>query len=144
MTDPSSAAALNERTSRQQKNPVLWLSAGLIILFSGLTLLFPDAVGSGLTTAKSWTLDQFDWLFALTPIVVLIICIGLAVSPFGGIRLGGDDAKPDFRRHSWIAMLFAAGVGIGFMFYGAAEPLAYYTDWFGMPLGADPGSPEAR
>jgi len=144
MTDSSSTAALNERASRQQKNPVLWLSAGLIILFSGLTLLFPDAVGSGLTTAKAWTLDQFDWLFALTPIVVLIICIGLAVSPFGRIRLGGDDAKPDFRRHSWIAMLFAAGVGIGFMFYGAAEPLAYYTDWFGMPLGVEPGSSEAR
>jgi BCCT family betaine/carnitine transporter len=48
--------------------------------------------------------------------------------------LGGASAEPEFKTHSWVAMLFAAGVGVGFMFYGAAEPLAYYTDWYGTPL----------
>lgn len=126
------------------RNPVLMASAGAVVLFSGLTLLFPGAASAGLAGAKAWTLAQFDWLFAITPVIVLIICLTLCLSPLGRTRLGGPDAQPDFRRHSWIAMLFAAGVGIGFMFYGAAEPLAYYTDWFGMPFDAEPGSSEAR
>ncbi len=142
---PTSSSETNGTTaSLPRRNPVLLASAGAVVLFSGLTLLFPAAAGSMLTSAKSWALAEFDWLFAATPVIVLTVCLALAMSPLGRTRLGGSEARPDFRLHSWIAMLFAAGVGIGFMFYGAAEPLAYYTDWFGMPLGAEPGSPEAR
>jgi len=143
MTDPSIIARANS-DGKSDNGPLLWLSAGLIILFSGLTLVFPDIASGWLAAAKAWTLDRFDWLFALTPLVALLVCLVLALSPYGRIRLGGVEARPEFRRHSWVAMLFAAGVGIGFMFYGAAEPLAYYTDWFGMPLGAEPSSAEAR
>jgi BCCT family betaine/carnitine transporter len=144
MIQALSSDAPGEPAPIMRNTPVPLLSAVLIVLFSGLTLMFPNAAGTGLNSAKAWTLEKFDWLFALTPIFVLIICVGLAISPYGRIRLGGVDAKPEFRMRSWFAMLFAAGVGIGFMFYGAAEPLAYYTDWFGMPLGAEAGSPEAR
>jgi len=125
-------------------NPVFFLSAGLVLLFSLTTLLFPDQANAFLSAAKAATLQKFDWLFAATPVVVLLFCLVLAASPLGKIRLGGTSAKPDYRLHSWVAMLFAAGVGIGFMFYGAAEPLAYYTDWFGMPLGAEAGTPRAE
>ncbi|MEE2930416.1 MAG: BCCT family transporter [Pseudomonadota bacterium] len=125
-------------------NPVFFLAASLVLLFGGLTLIFPEASGSALSDLRSHTLQSFDWLFAVTPVLVFVFCMALAISPLGRIRLGGQDAQPDYKLHSWIAMLFAAGVGIGFMFWGAAEPLAYYTDWFGMPLGAEPGSEEAR
>lgn len=125
-------------------NPVFFLAASLVILFAGLTLLFPSISGAALMGARTFTLQSFDWLFAATPVIVFVFCIGLAVSPLGRIRLGGQSAQPEFRIHSWIAMLFAAGVGIGFMFWGAAEPLAYHTDWFGTPLGAEAGSPEAN
>ncbi|CAN0431029.1 unnamed protein product [Scytosiphon promiscuus] len=117
-------------------NPVFFLSAGLIIVFSGLTLLFPTVSAEYLTAARTWTLQSADWLFALTAVLVFGFCIALTISPLGKIRLGGPTATPDFSIMSWVAMLFAAGVGVGFMFYGAAEPLAYYTDWYGMPLNA--------
>ena len=125
-------------------NPVFFLSAGLVLLFAAMSLIFPEATGKGLMEARAWTLHTFDWLFALVPLLVLIFSLGLAISPLGRIRLGGVDAKPEFAIHSWIAMLFAAGVGIGFMFYGSAEPLAYYTDWFGTPFKVEAGTPEAR
>lgn len=125
-------------------NPVFFLSAALVLLFSLATLIFPVQAQEGLSAARTVTLEGFDWLFAATPVVVLAFCLFLALSPLGRIRLGGKNAEPDFNRHSWIAMLFAAGVGIGFMFYGAAEPLAYYTDWFGTPLNASVGSIEAE
>lgn len=56
--------------------------------------------------------------------IFLIFCIGLVFSPFGKIRIGGEDAKPEHSNISWIAMLFAAGMGIGLMFWGVAEPVA--------------------
>jgi BCCT family betaine/carnitine transporter len=125
-------------------NPVFFLAATLVLLFSGLTLFFPEASGAMLSETRARTLQSFDWLFAVTPVLVFTFCMVLAVSPLGRIRLGGQGAVPDYKIHSWIAMLFAAGVGIGFMFWGAAEPLAYHTDWFGMPLGAEPGTPDAN
>ncbi|HBF91518.1 MAG TPA: glycine/betaine ABC transporter, partial [Hyphomonas atlantica] len=69
-------------------NPVFFLSAGLIILFSGLTLLFPTVSSQYLTAAKTWTLQSADWLFALTAVLVFGFCIALTISPLGKIRLG--------------------------------------------------------
>ncbi|MEL6753335.1 MAG: BCCT family transporter [Pseudomonadota bacterium] len=125
-------------------NPVFFLSAGLVILFSMITLFFPTSANAWLTDAKTWTLQSADWLFAITPVIVFLFCLSLAISPLGRIRLGGQAASPDYKVRSWVAMLFSAGVGIGFMFYGAAEPLAYYTDWFGTPLAVEPGTQEAE
>ena len=118
-------------------NPVFFWSAGLVSLFSGLTIAFPKYSNALLNESKAWTLETADWLFAITPVIILAFCVVLALSPMGRIRLGGPTAKPDFSLGSWVAMLFAAGVGVGFMFYGAAEPLAYYTDWYGTPLGVE-------
>ena len=124
-------------------NPVFFTAAGLVLLFSGLTLIFPERSASLLAASKAATLENFDWLFAITPVIVLTFCLFLAFSPLGKIRLGGQGAKPSFGYVSWISMLFAAGVGIGFMFWGAAEPLAYHTNWAGMPLGAEVGTDKA-
>lgn len=126
------------------RGPVFIFSAILILLFSGLTLAFPEQANAALTGSKAWALKNFNWLYGITPVLVLFLCIGLAVSPLGKIRLGGQNAKPEYSFASWIAMLFAAGVGIGFMFYGTAEPLGYYTNWFGTPFNVEAGSEEAR
>lgn len=125
-------------------NPVFFVSAALVLVFSLATLIFPAQANAFLTASKAFTLESFDWLFAITPVIVFVFCLGLGASPLGRIRLGGVQAKPDFKLHSWIAMLFAAGVGIGFMFYGAAEPLGYYTNWFGTPLNSEAGTLEAE
>lgn len=125
-------------------NPVFFLSAGLIVLFGAMSLIFPAAATHYLTAAKTWTLQRADWLFAITPLIVFAFALYLTFSPLGRIRLGGAAAQPEFKTHSWVAMLFAAGVGVGFMFYGAAEPLAYYTDWYGTPLNVPPDTTAAE
>ncbi|MGB0908190.1 MAG: BCCT family transporter [Maricaulaceae bacterium] len=150
MNDKASqgAAAHNPKLVKafgfEMHNPVFFVSAALILLFSILTLVFPDAANQSLQNAKAWTLRKFDWFYAITPIIILALCICIAVSPLGKIRLGGENAKADYSVGSWIAMLFAAGVGIGFMFYGSAEPLGYYTNWFGTPFNVEAGTPEAQ
>lgn len=128
----------------EMHNPVFIVSALLILLFSLITLIFPDQSNHALNGAKLWTLSKFDWFYSLIPVLILTLCIILAISPLGKIKLGGPDAKPEYKVGSWIAMLFAAGVGIGFMFYGSAEPLGYYTDWYGTPFNVSAGSSEAR
>jgi len=72
----------------------------------------------------------------------VLFCLGLIVSPFGNICLGGLDARPEFSTLSWFSILFAAGMGVGLMFWSVAEPTGYYTDWFGTPLNAPPRTPE--
>ena len=125
-------------------NPVFFISAATILLFIVGALLFPVRAGDLLIGAKTWTLNNFDWFFMLTTNVAILFCLFIAISPFGKIRLGGESAKPEYGVLSWLSMLFSAGVGIGLLFYGAAEPMAYYTDWFGTPLNVEAMTPEAK
>lgn len=125
-------------------NPVFFISAASILAFIVGALLFPETAGRWLLGSKTWTLNNFDWFFMLTTNVAIVFCLFIAVSPFGKIRLGGESAKPEYGVLSWLSMLFAAGVGIGLLFYGAAEPMAYYTDWFGTPLNVEAMTPEAK
>ena len=90
-----------------------------------------------------FVVDWFGTLFTLSMSAITLIIFFLIVSPFGKIRLGGKDSVPEFGFVSWVCMLFAAGVGIGMTFYGAAEPLSYYTGVFGTPLNVSPESEEA-
>ena len=125
-------------------NPVFFLSAGLILSFVISVLLFPDQADPALNAARDWVLSNFDWFFIIVSNVAVVVCVVIALSPFGRIRLGGPDAEPEFGTLSWLAMLFSAGVGIGMVFYGSAEPTAYYTDWFGTPLDVEPLTPAAE
>jgi len=125
-------------------NPVFFISAVTILSFCLGTLAFPGPASALLEGARDWTLDHADWFFVIATNLIFVFCVAIGLSPFGKIRLGGPDAVPDFSIKSWLSMLFSAGVGIGLMFYGAAEPLAYYTDWFGTPLGVPPYTEEAE
>ncbi|SDL26928.1 betaine/carnitine transporter, BCCT family [Modicisalibacter muralis] len=124
-------------------SPVFPLSAVAILLFIIYALVYPDAANAQLGLAKNWSIEHFDWLFMIAGNVFVVFCIALILLPVGRIRLGGDEAKPEFSRMSWFAMLFAAGMGIGLMFWSVAEPVAYYTDWYGTPLNVAAGTPEA-
>ncbi|MEU6820259.1 BCCT family transporter [Streptomyces atriruber] len=79
-------------------------------------------------SALGWVLDNFAWLFVIAADVFLVLCVVLALSRFGRIRLGTDEARPEFTNLAWIAMMFSAGMGIGLMFYGVGEPLTHYLD----------------
>ncbi|MAD70907.1 MAG: glycine/betaine ABC transporter [Alcanivorax sp.] len=125
-------------------NPVFFISAVLILAFVIGTIIFPAEAKTALDGAKGWTISNFDWLFMVGANIFVLFCIALIFLPVGKIRLGGKDARPDFSTLSWFAMLFAAGMGIGLMFWSVAEPVGYYTDWFGTPLNVEPNTPEAK
>lgn len=125
-------------------NPVFFTSALLIIVFVVGTLLAPEGAGALLESARTWTLLHADWLFSSSIAFIFAACVWFAVSAFGRIRIGGPDAKPEFGTLSWLAMLFSAGVGIGLLFWGAAEPLAYFTGWSDTPLNVEPRTDAAR
>src|SRR6056297_112615 len=125
-------------------NPVFVVSAVLILLFVILSLIFPEQSNSMLGSTRVWIGEQFDWLFLSAANFFVLFCLALIVLPVGNIRLGGEDAVPDFSVLSWFAMLFAAGMGIGLMFWSVAEPVGYFTEWFGTPLNVAGFTDESR
>ncbi|MDY5589266.1 MAG: BCCT family transporter [Arcanobacterium sp.] len=108
--------------------PAMLLVVGTIVWGLGAPKNFADVSGA----AFAWVLNNLGWAFVLFSTVFVVFVIWVAVSKFGAIRLGAADEQPEFSNASWIAMMFAAGMGIGLMFYGASEPLAFYRD--GVPL----------
>ncbi|MEL0629197.1 BCCT family transporter [Psychromonas aquatilis] len=126
-------------------NIVFTVSAGLSILFIVTLLLLDPGVAKGaIDSIKGAVLSNFDFLFMWGANALLLFAVALVFSPFGKIRLGGDKATPEYSTSSWIAMLFAAGMGIGLIFWGVAEPTAFYTDWYGTPLNVEAFTPEGR
>ena len=125
-------------------NPIFGTSAALILIFIVAVLAVDPATAKSTLDGIKWDIiGSFDAFFMWSANLFVLFCLALIVSPFGKVRLGGDDAKPEHSRLSWLAMLFAAGMGIGLMFWGVAEPVAYYTGWFETPLGVDAKTPEA-
>ena len=125
-------------------NPVFFVSSLLILLFVILSLVFPEQANEGLGATRSWIGENFDWLFLSAGNLFVLFCIALILLPVGRIRIGGQDAKPEFSVLSWFAMLFAAGMGIGLMFWSVAEPVGYFTEWFGTPLGIEGGTEASK
>ena len=89
-------------------------------------VLFTDNFESSSGSAFAWVVEKAGWLFILVATTVVAYTVYLAISRFGGVKLGGDDEEPEYRTSSWIAMMFAAGMGIGLMFYGVSEPLTHF------------------
>ena len=117
-------------------NPVFLVSGITIVAFVLGTLLFRESAGEFFGWLRPWLTSNLDWVFAIAGNVFVLFCLFLAVSPFGKIRLGGPDAKPDYSYPGWFAMLFAAGMGIGLMFFGVLEPVNHFLS---PPLGMDVG-----
>lgn len=109
-------------------NPAIFFwSAGLMIVFLVLLLLFPDPIGEAFGTSREWVVTNLGWFFILGVTTWLAFLIWVALSKYGTIRLGGDDAKPEYGNLSWFAMLFAGGIGTVLMFWGVAEPISHFA-----------------
>lgn len=121
-------------------NPVFFVSGVVVVAFVAFSLLFPELSVSVFETLRNRVTSDFDWVFVLTGNVFVLFAFYLIVSPFGSIRLGGPDATPDFSRTAWFAMLFAAGMGIGLIFFGVFEPVAHAQN---PPLNILPGDTQA-
>ena len=113
--------------------PVFAVSSLTIIAFVAGVLAFRDAAAGVFDALYAWLTSTFDWVFMGAGNVFVLFCLLLLVTPLGRVRLGGPDARPDYSAGSWFAMLFAAGIGIGLMFYGVAEPVDHFLK---PPLGA--------
>ncbi|GAA0825901.1 MULTISPECIES: BCCT family transporter [Marinomonas] len=124
-------------------NPVFSTSAIIILAFIIATIMFPADAKEVLMGARTWSINNFDWFFIISGNIFVLFCIALILSPMGKIRLGGSEAKAEHSTITWFSMLFAAGMGIGLMFWSVAEPVAYYTGWYGTPLNVTANTPEA-
>jgi BCCT family betaine/carnitine transporter len=136
-------------------NRVFAISGLLVVAFVVLTLAFQNQVEPMFTAMRGWLTSNLDWFFISAGNIFVLVCLGLAISPLGKVRLGGTEATPDYTYLGWFSMLFAAGMGIGLMFFGVSEPLSHFgsafggtamengvrTDW--APLGAATGDAEA-
>lgn len=99
-----------------------------------LGAIFPDRFGQVTGSVGSWVIEYFGWYYLIITTLMVFFCIFLVFSPIGKLKLGKPYHKPEFRTISWLAMLFSAGMGIGLVFYGAAEPIQHYMG----PPTADP------
>ena len=107
---------------------VFFVSAGLILLFVLVTLVFQEPAEAAFGAVQSFIATAMGWFLILSVSLYLGIAVLLAFSKFGKIRLGGQDAKPDFPTFAWVAMLMSAGMGIGLMFWSVAEPIFHFQD----------------
>ncbi|RAW07523.1 BCCT transporter [Halomonas elongata] len=114
-------------------NRVFVVSALASIIFIVLTLLFPQQAGSIFQSIVSFSTGTLDSYFMIVVDGFILFCLALVVLPYGKVRLGGPDARPDHGYLSWFAMLFAAGIGIGLLFFGVLEPV-YHAN-VSLPLG---------
>lgn len=119
---------------------VFYISTAIIALFVLWGAVSPGSLDQRASSALEWMITNFGWFYMLITAFFVLFVIILAISPFGKIRLGKQDEKPEFSWVSWIGMLFAAGIGVGFVFFGVAEPLLYYND---PPVGIEPGTRDA-
>ena len=114
---------------------------GMLIIL-GLLLVCtvqPAAAEKFFASGQRWVTETFSWFYLLAVAIFLIMLVVIAMSRFGDIRLGADDERPEFAFASWLAMLFAAGMGIGLLYFGVAEPMMH----FNAPPLASAGTPEA-
>ncbi|MBU1316399.1 MAG: BCCT family transporter [Alphaproteobacteria bacterium] len=118
-------------------NVVFTVSALGIVAFTFLTLIFQTTLGPVFVAVRDALTSNLAWFFLLAGNILVLACILLIFLPLGRVRLGGPEATPDYSRMSWFSMLFAAGMGIGLMFYGVSEPLGNYTAAFGGPVFED-------
>ncbi|SMB87252.1 glycine betaine transporter [Desulfonispora thiosulfatigenes DSM 11270] len=121
-------------------NIVYWGSLGTIIIIIFFTLLNIDTFASASQNALDFLLANFSWIYAGVVLILIYFSIWLMLSKYGNIRLGKNDEKPKYSFLSWLSMLFSAGMGIGLIFWGVAEPLNHYLN----PMNMEPMTSQAK
>lgn len=125
---PKQAAGRPSRFRMEVNPPVFFISAALIVTFVLCGALFPQQVGSVFDALQAGIVHDFGWFYILAVALFLIFALFLMLSRYGDVKLGPDDSEPEYSYVSWFAMLFSAGMGIGLMFFGVAEPIQHYSN----------------
>ncbi|MBX3475903.1 MAG: BCCT family transporter [Planctomycetes bacterium] len=118
----------------------LVVSACLIGAVVAWGLVSPGTLAAVFDTALAAITRNFGWFYLWLVLGLVVLSVLLAASPYGNLKLGGEDDEPDFSLGAWFSMLFAAGMGIGLVFWGVAEPISHYGE---PPPGIAPQTPEA-
>ena len=134
LDDDASHGSHGNGTSWFGLTPVFLVSAIIIVVFVIGALVFNKEATKVFGATRVWLTTNFDWWFIDITNLLLFFCLFLIVSPFGKVRIGGPDAKPEYSNLTWFAMLFAAGVGIGLLFFGVLEPVYHFQN---PPLGME-------
>ena len=116
-----------KKTLERTHKPVFLTSACLIILFSAYGGAFSDHAAATFASIQSWLVTYMGWFYMGVVALFFIWIIYLACSKYAHIKLGPDDSSPDYSYASWFAMLFSAGMGIGLLFFGVAEPITHFN-----------------
>ncbi len=120
---------------------VFYLSLLLLSSFIALATLYPDTFSESAISALEFTTTHFGWMYLFVTTGFLVFCVSVALSNYGQIRLGSDGEAPEFSYLSWLGMIFSAGMGVGLVFWGVAEPMTHYTN---PPFGnTTPNTPES-
>ena len=126
-TDPKQTDNPVARPKMVVNPPVFFISAGLIIAFMLFGALSPEQAGKQFDAVQSRIVRDFGWFYILAVALFLIFVLFLMMSRYGDVKLGADDSEPEYSYLSWFAMLFSAGMGIGLLFFGVAEPIQHYS-----------------
>mgnify|MGYP002721126994 FL=1 len=129
---PASASAAKTTASEtaaptRRTGPGLWVvgpAAAVALLFSAFAIFFPAQAELFFGTIQAAIVDGFSWYYVLITAFFVAFCLFLGFSRYGDIKLGRDDDEPEFSNTAWFSLLFAAGMGIGLVFYGVSEPLS--------------------
>lgn len=120
--------------------PVFYISVIVIALFVLWGFLMPENLANQATKALNFSTSAFGWFYLLAAFIFLVFAIYLAFGPYGKIKLGEEDDEPEYSYYTWFAMLFSAGMGIGLVFWGVAEPIYHFVT---PPMGVEGMTPEA-
>lgn len=119
-----------------KKNSVFYISLLITAVIVLLGLIVPDAFASAMNHVKTFLVETFGWFYLIAMFLFVVFSLLIAFSRFGKIKLGPDDSVPEFSNRSWFAMLFGAGMGIGLVFWGVAEPLNHFVTFGGTEQAA--------
>lgn len=129
----------NPQQNGKKFSPVFIFSSIIVFAIVLVGVLIPKQFGGITSSITAWITSTLGWYYLILITVIVFFCVFLIFSPIGKLKLGRPNDKPEFNTVSWFAMLFSAGMGIGLVFYGAAEPIAHFAS----PPNADPKSTEA-
>ncbi|QKS70169.1 BCCT family transporter [Paenalkalicoccus suaedae] len=127
--------------SYETKKPsiVFFIAAPIVLLFVLWGFFGPGSLENASSAGLAFTLDNFGWFYMLSTALFILFVLFLAISPYGKLRLGKPDERPEYNFFTWLGMLFSAGIGVGFIFWGVAEPVLYFYDPHPDFVGASEG-----
>ncbi len=129
VVDPVASAEAAISGPRARATPwVIWPAAIVVAIFSAFAIIFPAAAEAAFGAIQTVVVNTFSWYYVLIAAFFVVFAVFIGFSRYGDIKLGRDDEEPEFSFLSWVSLLFAAGMGIGLVFYGVSEPLSHYVD----------------